>query len=362
MSVLATSRERLGVEGQQIIVLAPLDVGAPDAAAWSDAAGLFVERVRGALGEFDPDRAELDVVEEICRHLDGLPLAIELAAARLSNMTLDELRVAVQDRFRALRGHRGGQGRHESLRTVIAWSYDTLTDDAQRAMDGLSVFAGSFDVEAAAAVAGDSALDELVDKSLLGVEHRLGAVRYEQLETIREFGADRLRAHGLTDELRRRHAAHYRDWAERADHGIRRGDELAWHRAIQADWHNLRTAVNSACAADDADTGCALIRSVFWWAMSRAQPEFGEWAEAVRDLPSCADHPLRPIVTAAATYFALVRSRRADRSTGAVRRGRWPRRSGSARRPSRGSRCVARRSSSRGRTRRAVARGAASRR
>ena len=314
VTVLATSREALLVEGEQVMPIRPMSVdGKPGTSA---AAQLFIERATGALGSFDPDEHELVLVDRICQRVDGLPLAIELAAARLPSMGLTELESKLDDRFRLLTRRRGSVERHQSLRTTVAWSYDLLTPDEQLVFERVSVFAGGFDADSAAAVAGGQPLHEpveevlasLVAKSLLVASRVAQGVRYQQLETVRQFAEERLndRSEGLA--VRRRHLDHFLAWARRMDTHLKTEQELRSHEAFLDEWHNLRNAFGWACELADADAACSMIAESFWWAATRVRLEIGEWCDAALRLPTAADHPLRPIVAAASAYAAFMRN------------------------------------------------------
>ena len=311
--VLLTSRERLGVHGEHVVTVAPLPVDASNGT--SMAAALFHERAAAVLGTFDPDAAGRALVEHLVTGLEGLPLAVELAAARLSSLGLPEVAAGLADRLELLRRQSGGRHtRHHSLRAAIAWSYDALDPAAQQLFEGLSVFVGGFDERAAAAVvprptATSSVLDgvrALVDKSLLTEAPGPAGPRFDQLETIRQFGTERLRARRADEAARRSSLTHYVAVAEEADVVVRSSDELPGHRLVLTEWANLRHAMAAAVAFDDGDAAARLVRSLFWWAMSRARVELGDWATSARALPSLEHHPLRPVVTACASYFALM--------------------------------------------------------
>ena len=214
VKILATSREGLRVADEQLWPVPSLDVGAGiDSAAVS----LFIERAQAVSPGFSVANAdEAAAVVEICRRLDGIPLAIELAASRMASMTVSEVRDRLDRRFRLLVGSRRGLERHQTLRHAVAWSYDHLEDGEKTLLDRCSVFAGGFDLESACAVAGFSdapdefaaldLLDALVRKSLLVADRSAGRTRFSMLETIRQFAEEQLVAGGEAAEIR---AAHY---------------------------------------------------------------------------------------------------------------------------------------------------------
>ncbi len=279
----------------------------------SDAATLFCDRAAGALGRFEPEDEELGVVETIVHRLDGLPLAIELAASRLVICTLDELDEALTDPLGVLT--EPGTARQEGLASTIAWSYDLLDPELQVLFDRMSVFDGEVELSMAAAVVGgppidcsvESGLGILADQSLLTVRRSPGGTRYGMLETLRTFANYQLEQRGEADAVRCRFLDHMVAWTERAHRGVCSADELRWHRAIVGNWHHIRSAVDLACRRDAGDAGCRLITALLYWATTRMSIEVGTWSEAVLALPSAADHPLRSVVAISCSNAAHVR-------------------------------------------------------
>ncbi|MEW9531777.1 LuxR C-terminal-related transcriptional regulator [Microbispora sp. NPDC049125] len=245
LRLLATSRERLGVAGEQVVAVAPLPLA-------SDAEALFRDRAAAADPEFTADPA---TVTEICARLDGMPLAIELAAARIASLGATGLTAGLQDTLRLLTGGRGGDERHRSLGAVIGWSHQLLTEEEQRLFRRLSIFLGPFDLAGAQAVAGDlshgavaDVLGHLVDKSLI-VHLRGDVSRWRMLQTVRAFAADQLEARGERADVRERHLR----WAATAaaDLEARLGGQ--WRSQFDAVADDLRAAVA------DAPAGCAPV-------------------------------------------------------------------------------------------------------
>ncbi len=199
--VLATSREGLGDADEQLWLVPSLDVAAGTESA---AVTLFVDRARSVAQRFSVAGAnDAEAVVEICRRLDGIPLAIELAASRMASMTPVEVRDRLDQRFRLLVGSRRGLARHQTLRQAVSWSYDHLDDAEKALLERCSVFAGGFDLESACVVGGFNddyvvldLLDALVRKSLLVVDRPSGRSRFSMLETIRQFAEEQLAAHG----------------------------------------------------------------------------------------------------------------------------------------------------------------------
>jgi len=221
VSVLATSREALGIVGERILPVPPLPV--------EDAIALFADRARASRPDFDLDHEPVGAVAEICRRLDGLPLAIELAAARMRVMSsLDVARRL--DRLRLLSGGaRSASPRQQSLTATIDWSYRLLTEPEQSLFTRLSVFGGGCDLEAAHGVCAADGTSEddtlelligLVDKSMVVVPSGPDRTRYSVLETLRAYGRERLRENGIDDHYARRHAVYYTELAERAHAGM----------------------------------------------------------------------------------------------------------------------------------------------
>ena len=279
LRVLATSREALGVPGEAVFVVPPLGVPAESAdeadLALSPAVRLFVDRasaVRAGSGV-----AAAGTVGSICRALDGLPLAIELAAARTSALSVAEIKEHLADKFRFLARRRPVAGvRHQTLKAAIDWSYQLLPGPERAFLRALSVFAGGFRLAAAAAVcdAGDEAaaleaVDSLVSKSLVVAETSAAETRYRLLETIREYAADRLAEAGEADAVQLRHAAVYLDLAERER-------DLA---ALSGEHDNFRAALEWALGRED-ETGPRLATALggFWLARGFYQ-EGQSWLE-----------------------------------------------------------------------------------
>ena len=210
--ILATSREYLWTAGEALLAVSPL---ALEGGASSDAVMLFVERarrVRPGFGVQEPETA--DAVIEICETLDGLPLGIELAAARMAAMSAVEVRDRLDSRFRLLTGPEHGPERQSTLRHAVGWSYDLLDDDERELLRMASVFAGGFDLPGICAVAEAAdevdilaRLDSLVRKSLVVADHAVARTRYSLFETIRQFAEDRLSETGVRELTRDRHAA-----------------------------------------------------------------------------------------------------------------------------------------------------------
>jgi predicted ATPase/DNA-binding SARP family transcriptional activator len=274
LRVLATSRQTLGVAGEVVVDLPPLPVPGTDDPAEvvrSDAVRLLVQRARAADGRFTVTAANAAAVARIVRRLDGMPLALELAAARLRVFDAGRLADLIDDRFRVLVSTlRTAPARHQTLRAAIAWSYDLLTADEQALFRALSVFEGSFTLEAAertAAPAGRAIalLPALVERSLVVVDRPERGTRYRLLETLREYGRAQLDPAESRD-CRRRHLACYIDLAERAADGLRGPDQLAWLHRLDAERDNLRAALRWSLGHGESAAGLRLaaLLGAYW--------------------------------------------------------------------------------------------------
>ena len=296
--IVATSREGLGVADEQVWPVPSLDLsGGIDSAA----VNLFVERAQSVAPRFSmatPDEA--DAVVEICRRLDGIPLAIELGASRMASMTASEMRDRLVHRFRLLIGSRRGLERHQTLRHAMAWSYDLLDDTEKTMLDRCSVFAGGFDLQSACAVAELDDIDDytvldlldaLVRKSLLVADRSTGRTRYSMLETIRQFAEDMLIARGDADEVRTAHALYYAG-RETDIMGLwdspRQREAYVWFTAELA---NLRTAFRWAADHDQLDTAAAIATyaALFGTGVENYEPIV--WAEELIEPARAVDHP-----------------------------------------------------------------------
>ncbi|MGI8334404.1 AfsR/SARP family transcriptional regulator [Actinomadura scrupuli] len=260
--VLATSREPLGVAGEVVYPVGPLPPG-------GDAVELFLGRAAAVLPDWTPTEAERETVAAICAALDGMPLAIELAAAQCRVLSIDQIAARLDDRFALLVGGPAtGPARHRTLEGTVAWSH-RLLDARERELFGrLSVFAGSFDLDAAGAVSGGGPVLEpltgLVRKSLLTVEAGAGPRRYRMLETLRQYGR-----RGLGDAEHEEAEARHRAWmlglVENADRRFRTPDAAAMLAALTRDQPDVRAALTSALAADDANCALRMSGALAWY-------------------------------------------------------------------------------------------------
>ena len=311
--ILATSREPLNINGETLWPVGPLALP-PDRAVAEvrsyASVELFEQRAGAVSPGFSVTGANAGAVHRICRALDGMPLAIELAAARMRSMTAEQVAARLDDRFRLLTGgSRTALPRHQTLRAVVDWSWDLLDEGERALLRRLSVFAGGGTLDAAVqvcaglpvggpavaglavaepAVAGPGVagpgvagpvvatedvfdlLAALVDKSLLVVRHTQDGPRYRMLEIIRAYGRERLAEAGETEEVRRRHAAYFLRLAESSQHSLLGAGQLEWLLRLAAEQDNLHAAVRGAVAARDAETAAGLIGAsgMYWWLRS----------------------------------------------------------------------------------------------
>jgi predicted ATPase len=309
--VVATSREGLGIAQEQVHPVRSLDAASGiDSAAVS----LFLERAQGIAPGFSMvDGNEAAAVTEICQRLDGIPLAIELAASRMASMTAGEVRDRLDHRFRLLVGSRRGLQRHHTLRHTVAWSYDLLDDAERDLLKRCSVFFGGFDLESACAVAGfddDYAaldlLDALVRKSLLVADRSSGRTRFSMLETIREFAEEQLVASGAAEQVRTTHAHHFA--GKEADNlalweGPRQREVYDWFTIELA---NLRTAFRYAADHGHLDDAATIATYVAFVGFLVENYEPLAWAEELIETARTVDHPRLAFLYAMATQAWFV--------------------------------------------------------
>jgi predicted ATPase/class 3 adenylate cyclase len=308
VKVIATSREGVRVRAEHLWPVPSLDV---DAGVGSVAVELFVERARAVLPGFGlavPDDAA--AVIDICRRLDGMALAIELAAARMVAMSPQDVRDRLDDRFRLLSGPRRGLERHQTLRQAVGWSYDLLGEDERQVLQQVSVFAGGFDLGAVVAVVGPDVGDEyalldvvdsLVRKSLVVVERAGGHARYSMLETIRQFAQEQLAATGTIGDIRDRHARYFAELAV-AHWGMWDGPgqrvALDW---VDVELANLRAGFRWAADQHDLATAAAIAAHTAMLALPLERYEPAGWAEEILEAARAAELAQLPRLYTAAS-------------------------------------------------------------
>ncbi|MFI6279787.1 BTAD domain-containing putative transcriptional regulator [Streptomyces sp. NPDC050988] len=306
LRVLATSREPLAVDGEALVPLGPLDLPGPDdgieQARQAASVRLFSERAAAVRPGFEVDETTLPEVRRVVRSLDGMPLALELAAARLRTLSLPELTDGLSDRFRLLTtGNRTAQPRHRTLRAVIAWSWDLLSERERTLAERVSILPGGVTTASATAVCADTAvpateipelLASLVDRSLLQLAPAPG--RYRMLETLREYGTDRLAEAGDLGTVRDLAAGHFAELMARHDPQLRGPGQLAAIRVIGADYDNTLAALRRRCDTGDAPGAVALALNLTWyWQMFGRQSDAAYWLGEALSVPGGEQTPDR---------------------------------------------------------------------
>ena len=293
LSVLATSREVLGVPGETVFNVPPLstpDMDQPlnvEQAYHYEAVQLFVERAADSLPGFVMRDENAATIARICRRLDGIPLAIELAAARVNVLSLAGIAARLDDRFGLLtRGSRTALPRHQTLRATIDWSYDLLAEKERVLLRRLSIFAGDWSLDATETICKGEDIAEfeilellsgLVNKSMVVATGAPdGDIRYSMLETIRQYGCEKLQEAGEQDWVSQRHLDYYLRFAETSDRELRGPTSLEWTRRLERDYDNLRAALMWSLGTSQAvEQGVQLANSLHWcW------DRLGYWHEA----------------------------------------------------------------------------------
>lgn len=302
LTVVATSRERLRVPGEHLHPVPPLPTGGVD----SDAVALFMHRAAAASPGFSASAEELAAIEEIVRRLDGLPLAIELAAARMFTLDVAEVLSGLDHRFALLRSGSRTSPRHETLAATVAWSYDLLDDDLRRFFTALAVYVTPFTPLDAAAVTGSTetdaarALDELSERSLV---HRSADRRYTMLETLRAFGIERLEADGRLAEVSEHHARRMVDRVESAAEGLLSPGRGAID-AIDSSLPELYAALRWLTTHHELDLGGRLAGAFLDYGLLRLRPDVFGWSEMVRSVDPDDVGPHAPRMWVLACYGA----------------------------------------------------------
>ena len=317
--VLATSREPLGITGEALAPVAPLALPPADAtpaeARAHPSVALLADRAAAVRPGFAVDDGTVAAVVEICRRLDGMPLAIELAAARMRALPVEEVASRLDDRFRLLTGgSRTALPRHQTLRAVVAWSWELLSPAEAALADRLAVFPGGISADAAAWVCagGPVAAEDvpdllaaLADKSLLQQVPGPRA-RYRMLETLREFGAERLAAAGLVAPTMRAHARCFLALAEEAHPHLREPEQLEWLARLTTERDNLLAALRFAVDTGDADTAIRLAASLAWYWTARGEhATAAAWLGAAATMPGDAPADDRAVCVVVAAISAV---------------------------------------------------------
>lgn len=317
LRILATSREPLGITGEALWQVEPLALPAgdadPDEIESSPAIRLLRDRAGAVRRDLAGDPRTLATMVRVCRALDGMPLAIELAAARLRTMSVEQLANRLDDRFRLLTsGSRTALPRHKTLRAAVDWSWELLSDAERTVLRRLSVFSGGASLQAAERVCADETVHEddvlelltaLTEKSLLRAEGD-SAPRYRMMGTIMEYAAQRLAEAGESEPARHAHLAYFTDLAETAEPHLRRAGQLEWLAVLDADHDNIAAAVRGALASGDAQATMRLAAGCgwYWWLAGHKTEGFELLTTAAR-MPGEATDDVRAMVYAMVVLF-----------------------------------------------------------
>lgn len=298
LKIVATSREALAIDGEALVPVPPL----PEDPALT----LFADRAAAARPGFEVD----DAAREICRRLDGLPLALELAAARLRTLTARELAERLDDRFRLLTGgSRTALPRHRTLRAVVDWSWELLDEPERVLARRLAIFTAGATVASAGAVYGDDAFDglaALAERSLLQVIPDAEPTRYRMLETIREYGLEKLEEAGELDATRAAHARYFADLVAEAEPKLRGFEQHHWYALLDAEREHITAALRHFGEVPDARAAVQLAVQLFWlWLLSGSQQEAKTWTAFALAVPGEADPVERTIAESVMTMSEL---------------------------------------------------------
>jgi len=310
--IIATSREPLGVPGEAVYSVKPLETG--DASDVTDtglppAVQLFCERAAAARPGFTATAAELPVIAQLCRRLDGLPLAIELAAVRMRSLPPRTIIERLEKGSGLLdAGPRHPEQRHRNLERLVAWSFDLLPAQEQLLFARLSVFAGTFDLTAVDGVCidtGDS-LFSLVDKSMVQVTD-YNEPRYQLLETLRQYGSAALEGSADAKRTADRHLTWFSRLAQQAGDGMSGESERRWSDRIDRDFANLRAAHAHAVASGNVGAALGLVAAVREYGFRRISYEISSWSQIACDMPGASTHESYPVALATVAYGHYVR-------------------------------------------------------
>lgn len=321
VQLFATSREILGIPGEHTFIVPALDVPLESVDLQEletcEATRFFIDRAIAAHPLFKPTAENSRSIVDICYRLDGMPLAIELAAARVKILAPDQIAELLQDRFQLLTGGpRTALPRHQTLHATLEWSYNLLTEPEQQLLTKLSVFSGGWtleDVEGLLSAEDISTtvlldlLSNLVDKSLVTVSHQQEATRYGMLETVDQFATELLSASGEIEQYRRRHADHFIAMAEEGDPELRGADQKKWLEKLDAEHENFRAALRWTTSSDQADAAARLVGALGWfWYLRGYWMDARQWLTRSMDMVSDPEPYLRAKAICRAGGFELI--------------------------------------------------------
>src|SRR6516165_5771114 len=298
LRILATSREALGIAGETSWRVPSLSLPDPErlptleSLSAYEAVRLFIDRAVAALPTFTVTHENAPWIAQVCHRLDGIPLAVELAAVRVKSLSVQQIASRLDDRFRLLTGgSRVGLPHHQTLRAAMDWSYDMLSEPERGGLRHVAVFASGFALEAAEAVSEGDGVDasevldlvvRLVDKSLVVAEEQGGKVRYRLLETVRQYGRERLQESAETEAVKRRHRDWYLEFAERVGLNLFGAEQAVWFDRLQVEQGNLRAALTWSIENEAIEAASRLV-AVLWrfWAVRGYFEEGSGWLQAV---------------------------------------------------------------------------------
>ncbi len=281
LKILASSREAMGIAGEAVYRVPSLSFPDPkrlpsfETLSQFEAVRLLIDRALLVQPAFAVTAPNAPAVARVCQRLDGIPLALELAAARVSVLQVEDLETRLDDRFRLLTGgSRTALPHQQTLRATIDWSYDLLSEGERVLLRRLSVFAGGWTLSAVEAIcAGDGIesvdivdlLSKLVGKSLVSADDRAGGFRYRLLESVRQYGSKKLIEHGERERLRERHLKYFMDWTEEVEPRLRGAEQIVWWDRIEMEHENIRAALEWSLSGGDAEWGLRLASATFWF-------------------------------------------------------------------------------------------------
>ena len=298
VQILATSREGLGITGEATYRVPSLSLPdpnqsqTPESLSHFEAVRLFIDRALQTQPSFRVTNENAPALASVCFRLDGIPLAIELAAARARSLSVEEINSKLDQRFRLLTGgSRTALPRQQTLRALIDWSYDLLSETEKQVLERLAVFAGGWTLEAAETVCSSGNIEDwevldhltsLTDKNLVIAEQKHGHTRYQLLETVRQYARDRLLERGGGEVWRDRHLAYFIDLAEQAEPQMARQEQNVWFSRLETEHDNFRAALTWACKdGSDPESGLQLVGCLWWFWHNRADSEGRTWCQLV---------------------------------------------------------------------------------
>nr|WP_309697143.1 tetratricopeptide repeat protein [Armatimonas sp.] len=301
VQILATSREGLGITGEatyrvpSLSLPDPKQSQTPESLSHFEAVRLFIDRALQTQPSFRVTNENAPALASVCFHLDGIPLAIGLAAARARSLSVEEINSKLDQRFRLLTGgSRTALPRQQTLRALIDWSYDLLSETEKKVLERLAVFAGGWTLEAAEAVCASDDVEDwevldhltsLTDKNLVIAEQKHGHTRYQLLETVRQYARDRLQERGGGEVWCERHLAYFVDLAEQAEPQMSRQEQSIWYTRLETEHDNFRAALTWACKdGSDPESGLQLVGCLWRFWYNRADSEGRVWCQLALEI------------------------------------------------------------------------------